>query len=375
MQPGQLGLLVHQIIHGDIGFRVAGHHCHSTFQLKSRPHFHLAGIGQFHEDGGTCLIGLRVGGGDIQLCFLRGCHVHFCPAVTDTADELHNVGQLLLGLGETVLLLILRPLGDHNGLALVRQALPDFLGDIGHEGVQQLQGAAHDPYQHLTGGLCLGFVAGLHADFGNLDIPVAEAIPQEVVELLDGNAQLEFLQIVGNFLGHVVQSADNPLVFQLQGFGQSVGHIVAVNVHEDKAGSVPNLVGKVPAGGHLFVGEAQVVSGAVAGHQSKAQGVRAVLLNDLQGVDSVAQRLTHLAALCIPHQAMEEHGLKGRFLHVLNAGENHSGNPEEDDIITGHQCAGGIEVFQLFGVIRPAQRGERPQSGAEPSVQGVGVLL
>ena len=181
--------------------------------------------------------------------------------------------QFLLGLGEAIPLFILRPLGDHDRLALVRQALPDFLSDIGHEGVQQLQGTAHNPHQHLTGSLCLGFVVGLHPDLGDLDIPVAEAIPQEIVELLDSDTQLEFLQIVGDLFGHIVQSADNPLVLQLQRIGQSIGYVVTVDIHEDKASGIPNLVGKVPAGGYLLVGEAQVVSGAIAGHQGKAQGI------------------------------------------------------------------------------------------------------
>ena len=40
----------------------------------------------------------------------------------------------------------------------------------------------------------------------------------------------------------------------------------------------------------------------------------------------------------------------------------------------GHQRAGGIEIFQILRLIRPAQRGERPQRGGEPGIQHVLIL-
>ena len=64
------------------------------------------------------------------------------------------------------------------------QRLPDLLGDEGHEGVQQLEGAPQDVHEHplrREGGL----PARLQAGFAEFDIPVAEHVPDEVVELLD----------------------------------------------------------------------------------------------------------------------------------------------------------------------------------------------
>ena len=69
---------------------------------------------------------------------------------------------------------------------------------------------------------------------------------------------------------------------------------------------------------------------------------------------------------------MDQHGLEGLLLHLLHAGENHAGHPEEDDVIPGDQHGGGVPILQVLGVlVGPAQGGEGPQSGAEPGVQHV----
>ena len=71
---------------------------------------------------------------------------------------------------------------------------------------------------------------------------------------------------------------------------------------------------------------------------------------------------------------MEQNGVEGFLPHLLIAGENHTDYPEENDIIAGYQDIGGIEVVQIFGLIRPSQGRERPQCRGEPGVQGIRVL-
>ena len=53
----------------------------------------------------------------------------------------------------------------------------------------------------------------------------------------------------------------------------------------------------------------------------------------------------------------------------------HAANPEGNNIIDRHEQVRGIEVLQILGVVRPAERGERPQGRREPSVQHVLILL
>lgn len=59
----------------------------------------------------------------------------------------------------------------------------------------------------------------------------------------------------------------------------------------------------------------------VAGDQGKAQSVGAVLVDDVHGVDAVAQRLAHLAALLVAHEPVDEHVVEGT-LPVCSMPEN-----------------------------------------------------
>ena len=143
-------------------------------------------------------------------------------------------------------------------------------------------------------------------------------------------------------------------------------------VHHHIAGGIPDLIGKVPHGLTLLHKEAHIVAGAIAGDEVEAQGIGTELVRHLQRVNAVAERLGHLAALVIPDQTVDEHRLEGLLLHLLHAGEDHTGHPEEDDIVAGDQHGGGVPVPQVLGVlVGPAQRGEGPQSGTEPRIQHV----
>ena len=71
---------------------------------------------------------------------------------------------------------------------------------------------------------------------------------------------------------------------------------------------------------------------------------------------------------------MEQYGLERLLSHLLVSGEDHTDNPEEDDIITGYQDIGRIEILQILGLLRPAQGLKRPQCGGEPGIQRIGIL-
>ena len=72
---------------------------------------------------------------------------------------------------------------------------------------------------------------------------------------------------------------------------------------------------------------------------------------------------------------MEQYGLERLLSHLLVSGEDHTDHPEEDDIITGYQDIGRIEILQILGLLRPAQGLKRPQCGGEPGIEGVLILL
>ena len=59
---------------------------------------------------------------------------------------------------------------------------------------------------------------------------------------------------------------------------------------------------------------------------------------------------------------MDVNGVERNFVDDGKLHHHHSGNPEEDDIKTGHQNVRREIPAKLFGLIRPAQRSNRPKT-------------
>ena len=300
-------------------------------------------------------------------------HIHLSTQVADGADDLHDARHLLLVLGEVVFRLHLGPALEHQEALAAGKILVHLLGEEGHEGVKQLQQALQHIQQHRAGrGLAFAVLAR-QAGLGQLDVPVAEFTPRKVVNAGGGQAEVALL-VVGCHVTHrILEAGQNPLVrqFQLRG----VDFLPCVDVHQHEAGGVPHLVGEIAGCFHLVAGIAGIVTGAHAHQQGEAQRVRAILVNDLQRIHTVAQGLGHLPAQLVAHQAVDQHRPEGSFAHLLHAAGNHAADPEGDDVIARHQHIGGIEVLQILGVVRPAQGGEGPQSRGEPGIQHVLVLV
>ena len=219
----------------------------------------------------------------------------------------------------------------------------------------------------------------------HLDVPVAELVPHKVVDFLDRDAQLEFVHVIRDSGNSLIHAGQDPFVLR----ADTRGHLVRVDeglksrflgrtflgkVHHDKSGRVPDLVGEVSVGDDSLVVEAHIVAGRVAGDQRHAQRVRAVIRDDLQRINAVSEGLGHLASLGIPDKAVEKNALKRSLSHLLVTREDHSDDPEENDVIAGDQDVGGIEIFEVFCLLGPAQCTERPQGAGEPGVQCVGIL-
>ena len=71
---------------------------------------------------------------------------------------------------------------------------------------------------------------------------------------------------------------------------------------------------------------------------------------------------------------MQVDGVEGFHTGELDAEHHHARHPEEEDVCAGFHHRGGIEVLQVGGLLRPAERGEWPQSGGEPGVEHVFIL-
>jgi hypothetical protein len=73
--------------------------------------------------------------------------------------------------------------------------------------------------------------------------------------------------------------------------------------------------------------------------------------------------------------AVQVDRVERRLARELVARHDHARDPEEEDVGAGHQHVGRIERAQVLAVlVRPAERGERPEPGGEPGVEHVLVL-
>jgi len=116
---------------------------------------------------------------------------------------------------------------------------------------------------------------------------------------------------------------------------------------------VPEFRGEVAPFFDLFFIEADILTARRDAHQAKAQPVGAVFLDQLQRVRRVAEQLRHFAALLVTNQAREINLPKWNVVFVairfsrpkLEAGNNHSRHPEENDVRRGHQHARRIKFL------------------------------
>ena len=209
---------VHQLRQRQIEGGVVGGHGDHTLQIlrRLRLNLHLAGVGQPHNEVTSAGIDIRGLSDDEDLGLPGGRYVHLrAPGPDGGNGVLHRLhGVFLLSKGEA--LLILRPLGPDQEIALVGQRLPDFLGDEGHEGMQQLQHPQQHIAQHVLSRQLGLLVLAVQPGLGKLDVPVAIGVPNEVVDLGGGHAQFIGLHIIRDLPDEGIQLAENPLVLQLQ---------------------------------------------------------------------------------------------------------------------------------------------------------------
>ena len=126
------------------------------------------------------------------------------------------------------------------------QGLPDLLREEGHEGMEELQGLNEDIAQHILGILLCGLILPLEPGFGKLDIPIAKIVPDKVIDLLSGDAQLVGVHVLGDPGNEGIEFGEDPFVL----LGQLLGklHLVDSQVHLHKAAGIPDFINKVAAG-------------------------------------------------------------------------------------------------------------------------------
>src|SRR5271154_6071157 len=58
----------------------------------------------------------------------------------------------------------------------------------------------------------------------------------------------------------------------------------------------------------------------------------------------------------------------------MDAHHDHARVPEKQDVVAAYEQARRVIRAEVWGVIRPAESGKRPEAGAEPCIENVFVL-
>ena len=241
--------------------------------------------------------------------------------------------------------------------------------------MQQFQGLDQNRFQGPECSCLGGVFLGPESRFYHLDVPVAELLPDEIVNLLEGDSQLVLIHVLGNIFCQRVDLGEDPAVSHLQVRKLHIRYRRFLNVHHDETGCIPYLVRKVTACFHTLPIEAHIVARCVTGHQCHTKCIGAVLVDNLERIDTISKGFTHLASLGVAYQTVDQDGVERLFARLLQTREYHTDNPEENDIVSGYQHVGRIEIFIFRCILRPAERGERPQGGGEPGIQRVLILM
>ena len=225
----------------------------------------------------------------------------------------------------------------------------------------------------------------LQAGLGDLDVPVADLVPEELLHAAGHVAKGVVLDARGDHIHGLGQAAEHPSVGRRLHDG--LAGRVALHVHEQEAACVPDLGHKrlgllgtraVDKLLGLLVDVRVELNILVVGAQRKqvvAHGVGTVHANEVHGVNAVALGLGHAAAVLGQDRRVDNDVLKGHLVQEVQRAHNHSGDPQRDNVARGDERRRGVMALEQLRLLRPALRGKGPQLRAEPGVQHILVLV
>ena len=184
--------------------------------------------------------------------------------------------------------------------------MPKLLTEVGHQRVQHPLQLLHHLGQHLAGhplisqGLSAGVLARVQPPLAELQIPITDLIPSKFIEAFGCFTKAIAAVTACRLAVDAGQAGEDPTIRQLQRSRIRLAKAVwsfSAQIHQGKAGGIPELVGEVAgcfngAGGVALavVIQANVLSGTChLTDQSKAQGISAITIDQQQRVDAIAR--------------------------------------------------------------------------------------
>ena len=181
------------------------------------------------------------------------------------------------------------------------------------------------------------FVSAEECRFDELDIPVAEFVPEEVVDRSCRVVEPHFVEVFADFLRDILKFREDPLVCKREVVGfvfdrVEIEFFAVSELHEAESRRVVYLVDESPVAFEPFVRKFYVASCERHHREGEAESVRAVFFSDYERIDDVSFALRHLLAEFVADKTVEKY-LSERFLaHELVSHHYHSRNPEENDV-------------------------------------------
>ena len=266
--------------------------------------------------------------------------------------------------------------------------------------MQQPQQRLEHRQQGALRSMARGRVWGLQHRFDDLEIPVAELVPGELIERAGGEIEAVLVERALDRADRGAQARADPAIGHVVDLGAAQwrrrpgrrgGRRLLEREHHETRG-VPQLVAEIAIAGHPAQIETQVPAlrgegcereaqcvGAVGGdalrvlsarrlfdrggqmrlHQSRGalghERIELDAIDDVQRIDDIALGLGHLLPFGIEDQAVQVDGAERHFVQELQPEHQHAGDPEEDDVEARDQHAGGIVAIEFRGLPGPAQ--------------------
>ena len=138
-------------------------------------------------------------------------HVHFAPDIADGGEGGHD--QVYFGFGPGVVESgVLYGVGRGHDAALgAGEFLPDFLGDEGHEGMQEAEHGAEHPEQNpLAAAAGGGVLFIVELGFDEFQVPVAELVPDKLVKHVGRLIEVVGVQGLAGLPDDLLKAAHDP---------------------------------------------------------------------------------------------------------------------------------------------------------------------
>ena len=243
--------------------------------------------------------------------------------------------------------------------------LVDLLGDVGHEGCQQLDRVE----EHGVEGVDDSVVGPL---LDHLDVVVGEDVPDELLDVLHGLVELVDVEAVAGVLDGLGELADDPPVSgpQVGGPGGCRGQLL--EVPGDELSQVVDLDGDLLSADDILLAEGVVDSERAVGCEVP-QCVRTVFLEDGYGVDDVSDGGMHGGSVGGHDESVNHYVLPGdAFLDLLRP-EDGVECPGPDDIVGLGPHGHGEELLVELGIPLPEGVVKGGSGGVHPGVEHVGA--